>query len=109
MFVLNDLDIAGEQLTPSDPVLRGFLWVRGRYTACDDRGMRKASHPYTCHWGYIDGPSREGQPVRQLMWVCEYPYRTLRASGPDEDCVGCPGKPQLSEAELVAAERHAAK
>ena len=71
--------------------------------------MRKASHQYTCHWGYIDGPSREGQPVRTLMWVCEYPYRTLRASGPDEDCIGCPGKPQLSEAELVAAEGHAAK
>jgi hypothetical protein len=48
------------------------------------------SHRYSCHWGYIDGPEREGHVSRTLMWICEYPYRTVRASGPDESCDECP-------------------
>ncbi|MEZ5316107.1 MAG: hypothetical protein R2752_01770 [Vicinamibacterales bacterium] len=41
-----------------------------------------------CHWGRIPGPQRSGpQP---LVWICEYPYRTVRASGPDRNCEGCP-------------------
>jgi hypothetical protein len=24
------------------------------------------------------------------VWICEYPYRTMRAAGPGEECDGCP-------------------
>jgi hypothetical protein len=53
---------------------------------------------YTCHWGLIDGPTHEGRTRRTLMWVCEYPYRTLRTSGPDENCEGCPHADKYADA-----------
>ena len=24
------------------------------------------------------------------VWICEYPYRTIRVEGPSEDCADCP-------------------
>lgn len=24
------------------------------------------------------------------VWICEYPYRTMRSEGPNEECEGCP-------------------
>jgi hypothetical protein len=42
-----------------------------------------------CHWGHIDGPRHHGRATRTRVWICEYPYRTIRLSGPDPDCEGC--------------------
>jgi hypothetical protein len=39
-----------------------------------------------CHWAFVDGP-RGTKPVR--VWICEFPYRTIRRDGPDPDCEGC--------------------
>jgi len=51
---------------------------------------RNASRPHrTCHWGHIDGPQHNGRATRMCVWICEYPYRTIRTSGPDPDCEGC--------------------
>ncbi len=49
-----------------------------------------AVQSYACHWDYIPGPSDGGRPVRTMMWICEYPYRTMRPSGPNDDCTDCP-------------------
>ena len=44
---------------------------------------------YACHWEYVQGPAQNGKTVRTMMWICEYPYRTIRAKGPcDADCPG---------------------
>jgi hypothetical protein len=42
-----------------------------------------------CHWDWVDGPRRDGRAVRVRVWVCEFPYRTIRREGPDPDCEGC--------------------
>jgi hypothetical protein len=48
------------------------------------------SHLWLCHWERIErGPSRT-QNEGSLFWICEYPYRSIRAEGPTEDCAGCP-------------------
>jgi len=43
-------------------------------------------HTWTCHWSLVTGPSGRS---RTVVWICEYPYRTMR-SRPCEDCPGCP-------------------
>jgi len=48
-----------------------------------------ATQPWACHWGYVNGPSNNGRRARTLVWICEYPYRTIRLSGPSNDCEGC--------------------
>lgn len=41
----------------------------------------------TCHLTHLPvGDGRRSAAV----WVCEYPYRSLRASGPSSDCAECP-------------------
>ncbi len=43
-----------------------------------------------CHLGHVTshGPNvREGATA---VWICEYPYRTIRLKGPDSDCDDCP-------------------
>ena len=48
-------------------------------------GAETSSH--TCHWGSIHGP---GPTARSVVWICEYPYRTIKSAGPDRHCEGCP-------------------
>jgi hypothetical protein len=50
--------------------------------------IRKFPTP-TCHWGQVEGPRHGGRRSRAVVWICEHPYRTMRASGPDPDCEGC--------------------
>jgi hypothetical protein len=40
---------------------------------------------WSCHWSLVTGPSGHS---RTVVWICEYPYRTMR-SRPCEDCPGC--------------------
>jgi hypothetical protein len=44
---------------------------------------------WTCHWAYVHSLSRRGRPIRTRVWICEYPYRTMRAAGPCSDCEHC--------------------
>jgi hypothetical protein len=54
-----------------------------------------------CHWGRIPGPRPAGpQP---LVWICEYPYRTVRSAGPDRNCDGCPIWAQVEQARACGA------
>jgi hypothetical protein len=40
-----------------------------------------------CHLAHIAGPERHSSTA---IWICEYPYRTMRATGPSSDCGDCP-------------------
>jgi hypothetical protein len=44
------------------------------------------SHPI-CHLSHIAGPASGS---RTAVWVCEYPYRTIRMAGPSIECGDCP-------------------
>jgi hypothetical protein len=48
------------------------------------------SRLYLCHWGHIDGPRVDDRATPMTVWICEYPYRTIRLDGPDAGCAGCP-------------------
>jgi hypothetical protein len=56
-----------------------------------------------CHLAHVAGPN--GHRVTAL-WICQYPYRTMRASGPSSDCAGCPiwQEMQRQRGALAAAE-----
>jgi hypothetical protein len=64
-----------------------------------------ASQP-TCHLTYLPGSDRKAQPT--AVWVCEYPYRTLRLDGPSVECEDCPVWRERQRARLEAAAAHAA-
>lgn len=58
------------------------LAVSGRVSA-----RAPALQRYECHWDYVPGPHRNGAATRLMVWICEYPYRTIRADGPCAECV----------------------
>jgi len=39
-----------------------------------------------CHWDYVCGPNRGSTAPKTMVWICEYPYRTVRLDGPCDDC-----------------------
>ena len=45
------------------------------------------SRQLNCRWELIKGP-HNGRTPGTLVWICEYPYRTIRFA-PSEDCEGC--------------------
>ncbi len=65
--------------------------------------MAARSLPWSCHWEHIAGSLYNQHPTSPTVWICEYPYRTLRSDGPSDECSGCP----VWE-ELVRARRRAA-
>lgn len=38
-----------------------------------------------------------------MMWICEYPYRTMRLTGPNDDCEDCPVRPQAGPPQRTQA------
>jgi hypothetical protein len=40
-----------------------------------------------CHLAHVATPRRNSSTA---IWICEYPYRTMRAAGPSSDCGDCP-------------------
>ena len=54
------------------------------------RRMSAAAAYPTCHLGSVPGPERAGACNRISVWICEYPYRTMRSKGPSSDCGECP-------------------
>ena len=50
-----------------------------------------------CHWGDIPRPRAAGRSLTTRVWICEYPYRTVRDHGPDGDCDGCPLLSRMAE------------
>ncbi len=56
-------------------------------------------HTWICHWGRVNGPRRNGRVQSTVVWICEYPFRTIRTDRPS-DCEGCPVWDALHEREL---------
>jgi len=56
--------------------------------------------PPPCHMAYLPGSDRSDLTA---VWVCEYPYRTLRLDGPSRDCGDCPVWRERERASLRAA------
>ena len=46
---------------------------------------------WVCHWGRVTGPSAHGRMVSSVVWICEYPFRTMLSKPPSlDDCADCP-------------------
>ncbi len=43
-----------------------------------------------CHLGHVNRKDSEGHTRSTAVWICEYPYRTMRMEGPSSDCSDCP-------------------
>jgi len=43
-----------------------------------------------CHLSHIVRHDTAGQVHSTAVWICEYPYRTMRMEGPSSDCSDCP-------------------
>jgi hypothetical protein len=43
-----------------------------------------------CRWEEIQGARVKGKVMTHKIWICEYPYRTMRRNGPSDDCSDCP-------------------
>ncbi len=59
----------------------------------------------SCHLTYLPGSNRSGRPT--AVWVCEYPYRTMRLEGPSRDCEDCPVWREMQRARSEAVAAHA--
>jgi len=82
--VLGRTDTAHDSHIAKTNVLRVS---RVRYVACGQGGVSTpADRKHGCHWDYVCGPNRGGAAPRTMVWICEYPYRTVRLDGPCDDC-----------------------
>ena len=78
--------------------------MEGRgYTPCESRWAVPAFPP--CHLIYLPGRVRSARPT--AVWVCQYPYRTMRLEGPSEECEDCPVWRERERARLEAQARNA--
>jgi hypothetical protein len=58
--------------------------------------------PYPpCHLTYLPGSKRSANPT--AVWVCQYPYRTMRLEGPSGECEDCPVWRERQRARVEAA------
>jgi hypothetical protein len=57
-----------------------------------------------CHLSYVSGPGVHAPQEKTAVWICEYPYRTMRLTGPSADCEDCPVWHEM-ELERMAARR----
>jgi len=47
-------------------------------------------HPsWICHWSRVNGANENGHANQTMVWICEYPYRTMHLA-PPTDCDECP-------------------
>ena len=51
----------------------------------------------TCRWEEIQGARVKGRVTSTKIWICEYPYRTMRRHGPSDDCTDCPVFHQMKQ------------
>ena len=54
-----------------------------------------------CHLDYVTGPAGAASGARTAVWICEYPYRTMRLSGPSAECEDCPVWQELQRSRRV--------
>ncbi len=60
----------------------------------------------SCHLSHVSGPIGPGRAAT-AVWICEYPYRTIRLAGPSSDCSDCPVWQAMQEEREAAASAEA--
>lgn len=63
-------------------------------------GLHELPHPL-CHLEYVTGPGGAASGSRTAVWICEYPYHTMRLTGPSSECEGCPVWQELQRSRHV--------
>ena len=53
--------------------------------------------------GHTASHGPKGHRAGQAVWICEYPYRTMRLEGPSSDCHRCPVWREIEAARLAEA------
>lgn len=53
------------------------------------RKQLKVQPSWICHWSRVNGANPEGRASQTMVWICEYPYRTMHLA-PPTDCEDCP-------------------
>jgi hypothetical protein len=64
----------------------------------------RSAQTRTCHWEEIQGARVKGRVSCHKIWICEYPYRTMRRDGPGADCTDCPVWHEMQEQKAREAE-----
>ena len=68
--------------------------------------MRRLSTSTTsrpaCHLSHVSGPIGSSRGAT-AVWICEYPYRTIRLAGPSSECSDCPVWRAMEEEREAAA------
>ena len=54
-----------------------------------------------CHLEYVAGPRGAAAGGRTAVWICEYPYHTMRLAGPSAECEDCPVWQELQRSRHV--------
>lgn len=57
-----------------------------------------ASHFATCHLAFVGGSTGHLRRAQTAVWICEYPYPTMRHTGPSSECSDCPVWQELQAA-----------
>jgi hypothetical protein len=53
--------------------------------------QQESQHDWQCRWTRVSGPVINGRVSSTLVWLCEYPYRTMMTEPPEPGtCGGCP-------------------
>jgi hypothetical protein len=60
--------------------------------------MSVLEHP-DCHLAHVPKHDGHGETA---VWICEYPYRTMRAAGPSAECGDCPVWRRLQDQRAAA-------
>ena len=60
---------------------------------------------YNCRWAYVPGPHRRGRPTQTMVWICAYPFSTVRIGGPCEECPA-PRRDETTQSLHVVTPRH---
>jgi len=57
-----------------------------------------------CHMSHVSGVAgRLGRPAT-AVWICQYPYPTMRLQGPSSECDDCPVWQEMQRAGRVTAD-----
>lgn len=64
---------------------------------CDNApSANETREDWHCRWTRVTGPVVDGRVRSTLVWLCEYPYRTMMAEPPEPgSCSGCPMRDEM--------------
>jgi hypothetical protein len=65
--------------------------------------MPDSTGPFTarCHLAQVGGVAGRLGRRSAAVWICDYPYPTMRLNGPSSDCSDCPVWRDMERARLT--------